>query len=423
MPGPRRWPSPLERRIALRYLRGRRGARTPSLNTVIAIGGIAIGVAALLVVLGVMNGLRDDLRDRILVGNPHLRVLTYGNSLRMDDWRGPLEVVRADPEVIAAAPEVLTKSMIFLDPDYPAAVDIVGVDPDTGTAAVTSIAQHLTSGDLTFQTTRDSVDGGVILGYRLAQRLSVFPGDLVTFATVTSVMPNRATGTITPRFLRYEVVGLFDTGMFQYDDGFALVALANAQAFAGLGDAVTGLTIRVRDPWRAPEIGVRIQDQLGYPYRTYDWQAQNAGLLSALKLEKLGMGVIILLIMLVASFNIVGTLTMVVTDRTREIGILGAMGLDPRAIHRIFLTQGAIMGAIGTSIGLLVGLSLGFLIDWSGLIRIDPAVYFIDRLPVHMELLDVLVVIAVSLGVALLATLPPSRGASRLPPVEAIRHE
>ncbi len=424
-PGPARgrWPSRLERRIAVRYLRGRRGARGPSLNTVIAVGGIAIGVAALLVVLGVMNGLRDDLRDRILVGNPHLRVLTYGNSLRMDNWRQPLALVRSDPDVIAAAPEVLTKSMIFIDPDYPAAVDVVGIDADTGSAAVTSIAQHLTSGDLSFKTTRDSVDGGVILGYRLAQRLSVFPGDLVTFATVTSVMPNRATGTVMPRYLRYEVVGLFDTGMFQYDDGFALVSIVNAQVFAGLGDAVTGITIRLRDPWHAAEVGRRLEEQLGYPYRAFDWQAQNAGILSALELEKLGMGVIICLIMLVASFNIVGTLTMVVTDRTREIGILGAMGLDRQAVARIFLAQGAIMGGIGTSIGVAVGLLLGFVIDWSGVIRIDPAVYFIDRLPVHMELLDVLIVIGVSLGVALLATLPPSRGAARLQPVEAIRHE
>jgi lipoprotein-releasing system permease protein len=395
----------------------------PSLNTVIAVGGIAIGVAALLVVLGVMNGLRDDLRDRILVGNPHLRVLTFGNTLRMDEWRDQLAVVRADPDVLAAAPEVLTKSMIFVDPAYPAAVDVVGVDTDTGAVAVTSIAHHLTSGDLSFATTRDSVDGGVILGYRLAQRLSAFPGDLVTFATVTSAMPNRATGTIMPRYLRYEVTGLFDTGMFQYDDAFVLLPLANAQDFAGLGDAVTGIAIRLRDPWLAPAVGLRFEEQLGYPYRSIDWQAQNAGLLSALELEKLGMGVIILLIMLVASFNIVGTLTMVVTDRTREIGILGAMGLSREAIGRIFLTQGAIMGGIGTSVGVAVGLLLGFLIDWSGLIRIDPAVYFIDRLPVHMELLDVLVVVGISLGVALLATLPPARSAAALPPVEAIRHE
>jgi lipoprotein-releasing system permease protein len=424
--GPRRrlrWPSRLERQVALRYLRGRRTGGVPSLNTVIAIGGIAIGVAALLVVLGVMNGLRDDLRDRILVGNPHLRILVFGNSLRMDNWREPLRIVRADPDVVSAAPEVLTKSMIYVDPNYPAAVDVVGIDADTGSAAVTTIGQHLTSGDLSFRTTRDSVDGGVILGYRLAGRLSAYPGDVVTFVTVTSAIPNRVTGTITPLYRRFEVVGLFDSGMYQYDDGFALMALASAQAFAGIGDAVTGLTMRIRDPWRAADVGARLEEQLGYPYRAFDWQAQNAGLLSALKLEKLGMAVIICLIMLVASFNIVGTLTMVVTDRTREIGILGAMGLDRRSIGRIFLVQGAIMGVIGTSIGLVVGLALGYLIDWSGLIRIDPAVYFIDRLPVHMEVLDVLVVIAVSLAVALLATLPPSRNAARLTPVDAIRHE
>lgn len=417
------WPSRLERQIALRYLRGRRRASAPSLNTVIAVGGIAVGVAALLVVMGVMNGLRDDLRDRILVGNPHLRILVYGASLRMDDWRGPLAIVRQDAEVIAAAPEVITKSMIYRDPDYPAAVDVVGVDPDTGAAAVTSLAQHLTSGNLRFETTRDSVDGGVVLGYRLAQRLSAFPGDLVTFLTVNSVRPNRATGTIIPRALVYEVTGLFDTGMYQYDDGFAVMALANAQSFAALGDAVTGITVRVADPWRAPAVGARLEAALGYPYRAFDWQSQNAGLFSALKLEKLAMGVIILFIMIVAAFNIIGTLTMVVADRTREIGILQAMGLSRPAIGRIFLAQGAIMGVIGTSIGVALGLALGWLLDRSGLIRIDPAIYFIDRLPVHMELLDILIVIVVSLAVALLATVYPSRSAARLTPVDAIRHE
>jgi len=417
------WPSRLERRIAARYLRGRRRASAPSLNTVIATGGVAIGVAALLVVLGVMNGLRDDLRDRILVGNPHLRVLVYGNTLRMEEWREPLAVVRQDPDVVAATPEVLIKSMVFVDPAYPAAVDIVGIEPDTGAAAVTTIGQHLTSGDLSFRTTRDSVDGGVILGYRLAQRLSAFPGDLVTFVTVTSAVPNRATGTVTPLYRRYEVVGLFDSGMYQYDDGFALMALPVAQEFAGFGDAVTGLAVRVRDPWQAPAVGARLEERLGYPYRSFDWQSQNAGLFSALELEKLAMGVIICFIMLVAAFNIVGTLTMVVADRTREIGILQAMGVSREAVGRIFLAQGAIMGLIGTTIGVVLGLLLGWLLDWSGLIRIDPAIYFIDRLPVHMELRDVLIVVVVSLLVAVLATIHPSRRAASLTPVDAIRHE
>lgn len=419
-----RWPSRLERQVAVRYLRGRRRAAAPSLNTVIATGGVAIGVAALLVVLGVMNGLRDDLRDRILVGNPHLRILVFGSTLRMENWREPLQVVRQDPDVVAAAPEVLVKSMVFVDPAYPAAVDIVGIEPDTGTAAVTTIGRHLTSGDLSFTTTRDSVEGGVILGYRLAQRLSAFPGDVVTFVTVTSAVPNRATGTVTPLYRRFEVVGLFDSGMYQYDDGFALMALPSAQAFAGIGDAVTGLTIRVRDPWQAPVVGARLEERLGfYPYRSFDWQSQNAGLFSALELEKLAMGLIICFIMLVAAFNIVGTLTMVVADRTREIGILQAMGVSRDAVGRIFLAQGAIMGGIGTTIGVVLGLLLGWLLDWSGLIRIDPAIYFIDRLPVHMEVRDVLIVIAVSLLVAVLATIHPSRRAAALTPVDAIRHE
>lgn len=418
-----RWPSRLERQVAVRYLRGRRRTSAPSLNTVIAIGGIAVGVAALLVVLGVMNGLRNDLRDRILVGNPHLRILVYGSTLRMEDWARPLAVIRQDPDVVAAAPEVITKSMVFVDPDYPAVVDVVGMDPDTGATAITSFAGHITSGGLDFRTTRDDVEGGVLLGYRLAQRISAFPGEVVTFLAATSARPSRVTGTITPRYLPYEVVGLFDTGMYQYDDGFAVMPLETAQAFAGLGDAVTGIIVRVRDPWQAPEVGRRLEDALGYPYRSFDWQAQNDGLFSALELEKLAMGVIILFIMLVAAFNIVGTLTMVVADRTREIGILQAMGLDRGAVGRIFLAQGAIMGLIGTSIGTLLGLGLGWVLDRSGLIRIDPAVYFIDRLPVHMQLGDVLVVITVSLLVALLATIHPSRSAAALLPVEAIRHE
>jgi lipoprotein-releasing system permease protein len=425
--GPRRsrfgWPSALERQIAIRYLRGRRRSRLPSLNTVIATGGIAVSVAALLVVLGVMNGLRDDLRDRILVGNPHLRVLVFGTTLRMDDWEAPLRIIREDPDVVAAAPEVITKSMVFRDPDYPAVVDVVGIETDTGTVAVTTFAQHLTSGDLTFRTTRDDVEGGVLLGYRLAQRLSAFPGDVVTFLAATSARPSPVTGTITPRYLPYEVVGLFDTGMFQYDDAFAVMSLREAQAFAGLGEAITGIAVRVRDPWRAPEVGARLEEALGYPYRSYDWQEQNEGLFSALELEKLAMGVIILFIMLVAAFNIVGTLTMVVADRTREIGILQAMGLDPGAIRRIFLAQGTIMGLIGTALGVVLGLGLGWLIDWSGLIRIDPAIYFIDRLPVNMELPDLVMVVVVAVGLAVLATLHPSRTAAALTPVEAIRHE
>src|SRR5438552_12232930 len=219
------FPSRLERRIALRYLRGRKASRFASMNTLIATGGVIIGVAALIVVLGIMNGLRDDLRDKILVGNPHLHVLTYGANLRMESWRQTLDSVRTDPEVKAAAPEVLTKALILNQANYPAAADVIGFDPDTGRMAVTTLPSAITQGDLSFRTRADSVDGGIILGYRLAQRLSAYVGDVVTMISSSDVKVNRALGRPTPRFWRFEVTGLFDTGMYQYDDGFAVMRI------------------------------------------------------------------------------------------------------------------------------------------------------------------------------------------------------
>ncbi len=418
-------PSRLERAIALRYLRGRTRSRFASLNTIIAVGGVAIGVMALIVVLGVMNGLRDDLRDKILVANPHLRILTYGASLRMDNWRAALDTIRTHPEVVAAAPEVITQSLILNQAEYPSAVNVVGIVTDPGQAAVTTLPEAIQGGNLDFQIRvhPDSVEGAIILGYRLAQRLSAYVGDVVTIVPPTSARVNRATGRLMPQFLRFEVTGVFNTGMYQYDDGFAVMPLATAQRISGLDTAVTGIQIRVRDAWRAPEVGAALERRLGYPFRSFDWQNQNASLFAALQLEKLAMGLIICFIMVVAAFNIVGTLTMVVAEKTREIGILQAMGLTRAAVSRVFLAQGAVIGAVGTTIGLALGLVAAFLIDRTGIIRIDPQVYFIDHLPVHVEVLDVLAVVAFSFGVAVVATLHPSRAAARLTPVEAIRHE
>jgi lipoprotein-releasing system permease protein len=418
-----RRPSRLEWRIARRYLRSRRTSRAASLNTVIATGGVAVGVMALIVVLGVMNGLRNDLRERILVANPHLRVLTFGAGLRMDDWRKALEIVRREPGVVAAAPEVVSQAGITAGQDYGEGVNLVGFDPDTGTRSVTSLPQSIRKGDLTFRTTKPNVDGGILLGARLANRLSVYPGDVVTLVPVTQAKVNPALGVAVPRFWRFEVTGLFDTGMFQYDNQFVVVRLDVAQRFTGLDDAVSGLAVRVGDPDRAPLIGETIERRLGYPYRSLDWQTQNASLFSALQLEKLAMGLIIFFIMVVAAFNIVGTLTMVVADKTREIGILRAMGLTSPAVARVFLLQGAVIGGVGTAIGLVAGLTVAYVVDKSGWIRINPAVYFIDHLPVHVEATDVLVVVLASLAIAVLATVYPSRSAAGLTPVDAIRHE
>jgi lipoprotein-releasing system permease protein len=211
--------------------------------------------------------------------------------------------------------------------------------------------------------------------------------------------------------------------MFQYDNQFVALKLEVAQQFTGLGTAISGIAVRVDHPDRAPEIGQAIEKQLGYPYRALDWQTQNVSLFSALELEKIAMGLIIFFIMVVAAFNIVGTLTMVVADKTREIGILRAMGLTSPSVARIFLLQGAVIGLVGTTIGLVTGLVVSYVVDKSGWIRINPAVYFIDHLPIHVEALDVTVIVLASLAIAVLATVYPSQSAAVLTPVEAIRHE
>jgi lipoprotein-releasing system permease protein len=419
----RLFPSRLERRIAIRYLRGRTASRFTSLNTRIATAGVAIGVAALIVVLGIMNGLHNDLRDKILVGNPHLHVLTYGASLRMDNWRDALEVVRADPDVVAATPEVIEKSLIMNTSQYAAAVDVLGLDPDTSAAAVITLPRAI-DGDLSFTVSSDSVDGAIVLGARLASRLNAYKGDIVTLIPKNDLSRiNRTVGRPTWRYWFFEVTGTFNTGMFQYDDGFAVMRLDVAQRFAGLGEAVSGIQVRVRDPWAAPAVAARLSEQLGYPFRTVAWQEQNQSLFGALKLEKLGMGLIITFITIVAAFNIIGTLTMIVGEKTREIGILMAMGLTRRSIGRIFLAQGASIGLVGTAIGLVLGIGVGLVLNSSQVIRIDPSIYFIDHLPVQVEPLDIGIVVLVASTIALLATLPTSRWAARLEPVEAIRHE
>jgi lipoprotein-releasing system permease protein len=409
--------------IAGRYLRSRRSARFVSLITLIATGGITIGVMALIVVLGVMNGLQHELRAKILVGSPHLRILTLGEGLRVDGWAAILPIVRADPDVVAAEPFVLTQGLFSAGHDYHEGAYLLGIAQDTGAAAVTSLPQTFVRGDLTFTTTRDDVDGGIVLGRRLAERFSAFPG-----ATVTAISPggsrfNPGVGGFVPRYWTFEVTGYFETGMYEYDNGYAVLPRPLAQAFAGLDTAVTGIEIRLHDPERAQLVGRRLEERLGYPYRAMDWQSQNASLFSALQLEKLAMGLVLLLIVLVAAFNIVSTLTMVVTDKTREIGILRAMGMPAAAIRRIFMFQGTIVGIVGTLLGMGLGLAVARLVDGSPLLRLDPTVYFINRIPVRVDPLDVGIIMAASLVIAVVATVHPARRAAAMHPVEAIRHE
>jgi len=412
----------LEFDIAWRYLRSRRGSRLLSFISVIAIVGVTVGVSALIVIIGVMNGLQTDLREKILVGSPHLRVLTYGDDLRMSTWRDALDKIRASPGVEAAAPFVQTQGGINAGRGYAEGVQLVGVIPQArGVPDVTGIRKHATEGDFRFASS-DGQTRGVVLGRLLALRLNAHPGDRISLISFADAKMS-AIGGLVPSIYPFEVTGWFETGMFEYDNSYVYVALPAAQQFAGLGDAVTGIEVRTPDRWQAPDVGQHLTESLGFPYRTVDWQEQNRSLFQALKLEKLAMGVILGLIVIVASFNIVSTLTMVVTDKTREIGILKAMGLPSDSVRRIFFVQGLVIGLVGTGMGLLIGLATAIALDKYKLITLDPHVYFIDHLPVATEPLDVVLIVAASIAIAALATVYPSVQAARLYPLEAIRHE
>jgi lipoprotein-releasing system permease protein len=417
------WPSRLDLRVAMRYLRNRRSSRLLSLITVIAVGGVTIGVMALVIVLGVMNGMQNDLREKILVVNPHLRILTYGEGLRLDDWPAVLTKVRRTPGVVAAAPFVMTQGLISAGHDYAEGVAVIGVESDTGSRAVTSLPHHFTKGDLSFRSTQPGVEGGIAIGTRLASKLSAYPGDVVTMVAPAGSQFNRSLGAFVPKYRRYEVTGLFETGMYDYDNSYVVMRRQSAQEFAGLGGAVTGLEVRLADPERANEFATQLESRLGYPYRALDWQLQNRSLFSALKLEKLAMGLVVFLICVVAAFNVVGTLTMVVRDKTREIGILLAMGMQRGRIRRVFLIQGVFIGLVGTVLGATLGLILGASVNRGHLIPIDPSIYFIDHLPVLNNPLDAIAVVAASLVIATLAPLYPSTQAAGLDPVTAIRYE
>jgi lipoprotein-releasing system permease protein len=417
--------SRLEIAIAWRYLRSRRGSQLLSLISVIAMGGVVVGVSALILVLGVMNGLQKDLRDKILIGSPDLRVLTVGDDLTMTDWQATLTKVRAQPGVVSAEPFVLKDALIAKKGnDYAEPVKFVGLPAAaSGASDVTQIRQYARQGDFTFKSPDDSLRA-IVLGQRLAERLNAWPGAVVVLATAPGRLEiTTALGGFVPLYRSFVVTGVFETGMYEYDSGYAYMELAAAQDLAGLGMKVTGIDVRTPDRYQAPNVASQLAVVLGFPYRAIDWQEQNRSLFSALKLEKLAMGVILLLIVLVAAFNIVSTLTMVVTDKTREIGILKAMGMPAASIRRIFLWQGAAIGFVGTGLGVIIGLLGALVLTRFRLIELDPSVYFIDRLPIQIAVSDVLWITAASLGIAMLATLWPARQASRLFPVEAIRHE
>jgi lipoprotein-releasing system permease protein len=415
--------SSLEMAIAWRYLRSRRGSKLLSFISVIAIVGVVVGVSALIVVMGVMNGLQRDLREKILIGSPDIRVLNFGSDMRIDDWQGVMRKVKAEPGVVAAGPFVMTQCLVNAGHTYMEGGNVVGLPPQTrDVPEVTDIRKHATIGDFRFASS-DGAGRGIVLGKLMAGRLNAFVGDTVTLVCLGKGEMNAVTGQPVPLTMRFEVTGVFDTGMYEYDNSYMYVSLPIAQELAGLGNGVTGIEVKTRNRWDAKEVGDRLEKMLDFPYRKVDWQEQNKSLFQALKLEKLGMSLILLLIVLVAAFNIVSNLTMVVADKTREIGILKAMGMTSASVRRVFFAQGLVIGLVGTLLGVLLGIAASLALGKYQFIKLNPEIYFIDHLPVATEAADILVTIVASVGIAALATLYPSMQAARLYPIEAIRHE
>ena len=407
--------------IAKRYLAGRRRGRFLSLITLIAIGGIFVGVMALITVIAVMTGLQRDLQGKILGSNPHIYVFEQGSTgFRMSNWKPVLARVKQTPGVVNAEPFIMTQVAVARG-QYAQPGQLYGIDPNASAQPMTDVERQLRSHQLAFGPTH-SGNPGVLIGRRLADKLGVLPDDVLTFISGENIH-DTPTG-ILPAIRKFEVTGIFSTGMYEYDSQNMYAEMAPVQDLLSLDSTtVGGIAANVADPWKAHDVAAKLQTRLRFPYWTNDWMELNSSLFSALKLEKLAMAVILFLIVLVAAFNIISTLIMVVADKTREIGILKSMGLTSGSVLRIFVLQGLAVGIIGTALGAAGGLALVEALDRYKFVTLPGDVYFIDTLPVALDAADLLTIIGVSVLIAFAATIYPAWQASKLMPVEAIRHE
>ncbi|MGH7447927.1 MAG: FtsX-like permease family protein [Longimicrobiales bacterium] len=419
----------LEWFVARRYLSSRRrGRRLLSLSTFIAIGGVAVGVMALMVVIAVMTGLQLDLQEKILSMTAHIQVTEAGSSFRMGNWREVKDRIERMPNVVAVAPWVNPNAIVTRTGTYAAPGQIYGIAPEMSRVAVSSVEDSLASAGISLGEPGAVYDcmanpPNIVLGHRLASRLTVLPGDTVVVGSFEN-MNIGALGNIQPAFCQFIVAGTVSTGMYEYDNLNMYARIEAVQSLLQLpADTISMLAVNIDDPWNSDEVARRIRDELGFPYETYDWKTLNSSLFSALALEKLVMAIILSLIILVAAFNIVSMLTMVVADKTREIGILKSMGMRDGTVLRIFMLQGLTIGAVGTLIGGIGGWLVILAVDRFGLVKIPADVYFIDTLPVALDPLDILLIAGVSMLIAFGATVYPALQAARLLPVEAIRGE
>jgi len=408
--------------LARRYLASRKGGRFLSFITWVALGGIVVGVTALVVVIGVMTGMTNELREKILGSNPHVLVLEAGESLRLHDWPRVVERASEVEGVLAAAPMALTRVGLVRG-DYSEVLDLYGMDLDGQDPPLNAIHDSLRSGALPLDRAPDGLVP-LALGSGVAGRMNLAPGDTVLVVALETfdLTPN---ADFWPRMAQWQVSAVFTTGIHDYDLKNGYADLADVQELLQMdARSASFVGVRSEDPWNAEATADAVRQAVGgFPYVVDPWTRTNRQLFGALKLEKLAMAVVLSLIVLVAAFNIVSTLVMVVVDRTREIGILKAMGLARRDTLLVFLLQGLWIGAIGTAAGVALGAGVAFAVEKYQLVPIPPDVYLVDRLPVAVSPFDVVWIAGVSMAISFAATLYPARRAAALHPVEAIRHE
>lgn len=401
--------------VALRYLKSKKKHRSVSFNTAISIGGVALGVMALLVVLSVMSGFHEDLQRKILGVNAHLVVLD--NKGLLSNHEEVIRKIKEDKGIVSASPFILGQVMVSSG-SKGQGVYLRGIEPELE-AATTDIAAHIKEGGLKALDTKDGIPG-IIIGRELSNRLGAFRNDTVSILTPTGELGPLG---MLPRVRTFRVVGIFEVGMFEYDSNLVLTALRPAAEFFRMKDSVTGIEVRLSDIYSAGRVRQRVQELLGYPYFVRDWMQMNKNLFSALKLEKFAMFVILILIILVASFNIISTLIMNVLEKQREIAILKTMGATNRGIMSIFMIQGFLIGLSGTVIGLAGGFLLSYSLNTWQIIKLPPDVYYLSHLPVKMKLSDFLAVSGSAILISFLSTLYPAWQAAKSDPVEPLRYE
>lgn len=419
---------PFELFIGLRYLKAKRKSTFISIITFISTAGVTLGVMALIVVLAVMTGFEADLKEKILGTNAHIVVIKSG--LPMENYRSVMDKLKSFKGVEAATPFIYNQVMLSSGKNVSGVV-LRGIDVATD-RQVTRLSKTLVEGSTDRLEPNMSAGSdttpGLLVGKELAKHLNLFLGDKVN---VISPMGNITPLGMIPRMKPFKVVGIFNTGMFEYDSTLAYVSLGQAQSFFDLGDTVTGIQLKVADVYHTGELSRTINREMGIGFYARDWMQMNKNILFALKTERIVMFIILTLIVLVAAFGIASTLFMVVMEKTRDIAILKSMGATGSSIMKIFVLEGLIIGIIGTflgvALGLLVALNLEPIIDViqrvTGQNFFSKDIYYLDHFPSLVVQSDVVLISVTAILISFLATLYPAWQASRMLPAEALRYE